>query len=397
MSETQHDYQWSQTENALTSFSKIVKKYVSRDKDRLRKLFLETPCFATEKYDGTNIGKDDEGIMYSRRFLIETGQEEFIKTNLKKVKEANIVKFRNRLIEVSGLDKGNIIKCLVYGELICNELYDYRKREILGDWKVFGAKLEVEKEIDETLDMLLKSGFAVAKKDKNQIQLFLNENFVEVAKYANLDVPVKKAESETIANIVMNNKTDMKRGLVEGLILTVHNGENGYKIIKWKAAHEWQPIAQKSALRANELIQNADVHDDLKKMFKSLEEVITDTSENKHSIKKPNIDTPEKSKPLVNRKSKTTTRKFLSNVDKEIILQGTFHSQKKFDCIEVYIKKGEEYLAEYINNLIKEVRRHLAEEKGEFDGLEENDNILAFIRYTVNNVIKSEIASLDVN
>jgi hypothetical protein len=105
-----------------------VRKYVSHDKEKLHKFFLQTPCFATEKYDGTNISKDEEGKVYSRRHLLDADQEEFIKTSLKKVKEANIVDFRNHLIEVAGLDASIISKCLVYGEFMCNGFYDNSPR-----------------------------------------------------------------------------------------------------------------------------------------------------------------------------------------------------------------------------------------------------------------------------
>ena len=86
-----------------------------------------------------------------------------------------------------------------------------------------------------------------------------------------------------------------------------------------------------------------------------------------------------------------TKGKYLSKLDKEIILQGTFHSQKKFDCVEVYVKKGKQYLEEYTDNLVREVRIHLAEEKSDYDGVEEDDNIMAFIRIKVTGIIRSQM------
>ena len=94
----------------------MIRKYLTNNKDRLYKFFLQTPCYATEKYDGTNIAKDD--------------QEEFIKTSLEKVKEGNINKFRDRFVELAGLEQDSVNKCLVYGELMCNGLYDYRTEEL---------------------------------------------------------------------------------------------------------------------------------------------------------------------------------------------------------------------------------------------------------------------------
>ena len=90
------------------------------DKDRLHKFVLQTSRFSTEKYDENSISKYDEGNIYSRRLVIDSGQEEFIKTSLRKVKEAKVVEFRNTLISVSGLDPKVITKCIVYGEFICN-------------------------------------------------------------------------------------------------------------------------------------------------------------------------------------------------------------------------------------------------------------------------------------
>ena len=86
-----------------------------------------------------------------------------------------------------------------------------------------------------------------------------------------------------------------------------------------------------------------------------------------------------------------TKGKYLSKLDKEIILQGTFHSQKKFYCVEVYVKKGKQYLEEYTDNLVREVRIHLAEEKSDYDGVEEDDNIMAFIRIKVTGIIRSQM------
>ena len=80
-------------------------------------------------------------------------------------------------------------------------------------------------------------------------------------------------------------------------------------------------------------------------------------------------------------------------MDKTIIEHGVAHSQKKFDCVEEYMKK--DMLEEYIDIIVKEVRKHLAEEKGDFDGVDDEDNILAFIRHKVDAIIRSEAAAVE--
>ena len=55
------------------------------------------------KFDGSNIGKDEEDVIYSRRLILPAGEKQFLKTDLKRVKEANIERFKNMLLESVGL------------------------------------------------------------------------------------------------------------------------------------------------------------------------------------------------------------------------------------------------------------------------------------------------------
>ena len=154
------------------------------------------------------------------------------------MKEANVVEFKTKLIEAAKLEENMIEKCLVYGELICNGFYDYKKRNLMGKWVVFGAVVQLKKDSDETLEKLLKVGFAAAKKTSNQIQLFTNEKFIELVKKSNLEYPEIRGKEQSIAQAIMKNKDDMKKGLLEGLVLTIYDEENGYRVVKWKGAHE---------------------------------------------------------------------------------------------------------------------------------------------------------------
>ena len=44
--------------------------------------------------------------------------------------------------------------------------------------------------------------------------------------------------------------------------------------------------------------------------------------------------------------------------------------------------------------LSKEVRIHLAEETCEFEGVDDDDNILAFVKHKVNSIISSQVANV---
>ena len=384
-----HGYRWDHTENALTFWSMFVTRNIGNQRDRIYDLFLNKACFATEKYDGTNIAKDDGGQIYSRRLLVGEGQDEFLDTNLKKVKEANVLEFRNIFLDSAEVDIANVIKFVSYGEFICNRYYDYPKRAIVGDWKVFGAIIEVKQNPEGNLEKILNAGFAACIKSSNRhhIQIFLNEKFVEVARSVGIDVPDYKGNNESIAEVIKKNKDDMKRGKVEGLIFTLHDYEFGYKVVKWKGAQEYQPIANEKAEEANVLIQKEDVKDELKTAFASVNEIITDLSENKKAQQK-----AKKSKKIQEKDKQpklTAGKKYMTNRDKELIQDGILHSQKNFDALDTYEKKGQ--MDDYSENLVKEVTKHLAEENPNFKDID--DNIVSFIRHKVNAVVKSQLAN----
>merc|ERR1712064_103254 len=164
---TPNHYQWPHTINANKGFLNLVLQ--SNQKD-LQELFLKIPTFATEKLDGTNIAKDTTGQLYSRRLEIGGSQSHFLKTSLNKVREADIGKFCQKLCLKAGLEEGSIRRCLVYGELMCNDYYDYKARALLGQWLVFGACLVVCPELlEDILQTLHNKEFSAIKQSQNTI------------------------------------------------------------------------------------------------------------------------------------------------------------------------------------------------------------------------------------
>ena len=73
--------------------------------DKLRAFVLATGIFATVKFDGSNIGKDEAEVIYSRRLILPAGEKQFLKTDLKMVKEANVERFKNLILETAGLSQ----------------------------------------------------------------------------------------------------------------------------------------------------------------------------------------------------------------------------------------------------------------------------------------------------
>eukprot|EP00091_Calanus_sinicus_P006116 TRINITY_DN16722_c0_g1_i1.p1 TRINITY_DN16722_c0_g1~~TRINITY_DN16722_c0_g1_i1.p1 ORF type:complete len:115 (-),score=32.03 TRINITY_DN16722_c0_g1_i1:766-1110(-) len=113
------------------------------------------------------------------------------------------------LLDAAKIDSTNVIKFVSYGEFICNQYYDYPKRAIVGDWKVFGAVIEVKQKPEENLEKMLNAGFAACIKSSNKhhIQIFLNEKFVEVARSVDIDIPDYKGNNESIAEVIAKEQS----------------------------------------------------------------------------------------------------------------------------------------------------------------------------------------------
>lgn len=333
--------------------------------------------------------------MYSRRYPIEVDQEEFQKTSLNKVKEADVASLRNIVFEAAGIDVNLVKNFIVHGEFICKGFYDYRTRGIMGDWKVFGAIIEMKEEESEISRKLIEAGFAIPSFSKNaakkrQVKIGPNRKFFEIAKAVEIDVPDVKAIEDSIAEVIEKQKDDMKRGF----ILTVYNEELGYKVLEWKGCQEFHPSTHQNFFEANEKIQKGDSHDAVKKAFNDLNEVVKDISENEPALKmfkkmQPNA----KSEKNEGQKS----GRYLRPMDKDIILQGIFHSQKKFDSVEVYLGRGKDVFEEYTFALVEEVRKHLAEENERFEKADKDAyHIIAFINLKVRSVLKTQQGGLNV-
>jgi len=76
MATERHNHQWEHTENFLSALA-----YLSNS-EKLNVFLLETSCSASIKFDGTNIAKDNDGTLYSRRFVMDKEATKFQHTSL---------------------------------------------------------------------------------------------------------------------------------------------------------------------------------------------------------------------------------------------------------------------------------------------------------------------------
>ena len=246
-----HNYQWGKTVNALNDFCNFYTNFKDSDGEeirnqRLEKAFIDRKVFATEKLDGTNVGKDECGQMYGRRCLIGKESTLYLKTSLMKVKQADIVKLKMILCKEVDIREQNIQKVLVYGELMCNTIYDYKERDLVGDWRVFGAMLCVRKEIiTELFEKLIGTGFAANKdSEEEKIWIYPSSKFFFCVTQCGMETVNVISNEHSITQIVSDNLEDMRKGKLEGIMFTTPSyvndgdGDESYKVVKWKGAQE---------------------------------------------------------------------------------------------------------------------------------------------------------------
>ena len=125
------------------------------------KYLMEEEFTYMEKFDGTNIAKDINGCIYTRRTKLGMYVDEFIGTSLENVKKIDVKSFHDLKRNIVSDGVKNTI---VFGELMCNDnIHDYTGRGVVGRWIMFGCilVLEDDKKMDEFIEKLRGSRFVV--------------------------------------------------------------------------------------------------------------------------------------------------------------------------------------------------------------------------------------------
>eukprot|EP00933_Yihiella_yeosuensis_P024700 TRINITY_DN19144_c0_g1_i1.p1 TRINITY_DN19144_c0_g1~~TRINITY_DN19144_c0_g1_i1.p1 ORF type:complete len:434 (+),score=122.22 TRINITY_DN19144_c0_g1_i1:78-1379(+) len=111
--------------------------------------WLDSPCVATVKLDGTNVGIDDSGLLVGRNLTIEPGQT-YQKVDVWKLFEGfeeKVKKLKNILQDAAGDEE--VAQVMLYGELVVNSKYDYSQTGIHKGWLCFGAVVRPGREVPE--------------------------------------------------------------------------------------------------------------------------------------------------------------------------------------------------------------------------------------------------------
>ena len=151
--------------------------------------------------------------------------------------------------------------------------------------------------------------------------------------------------------------------------------------IFFPGAHEPQTTALKSVIQAQHKLEGQyGVDEELREMLEHMRDILADTTENVH-LQKTGENVKRETETII-KKVKPPSVKYLSPEDRKIIVDGSYHSIKKFDSAENYERES------YVALLTAEVRRHFIEEKNIKDEFTESDNVIKFINATVGRVAR---------
>mmetsp|Transcript_172495 Transcript_172495/g.419565 ORF Transcript_172495/g.419565 Transcript_172495/m.419565 type:complete len:421 (-) Transcript_172495:170-1432(-) len=113
-------------------------------------VWLNAPCVATVKLDGTNVGVDNAGLVVGRNVAVKPG-ENYQKVDVWTLLKDYPAKAECLRDELACAGREDIAQAMLYGELIVNGKYDYAKAGISKGWLCFGAVLRPSAEDDEAV------------------------------------------------------------------------------------------------------------------------------------------------------------------------------------------------------------------------------------------------------
>lgn len=217
----------------------------------LERTLLEKPLIAASiKYDGTCLGKMDNGDLVGRRLLLGRGSTTYQQTSTAKAAACDVPALRDRLAEIAGVELGRVC---AWGELMCNPgFYSYRDRGLHEKWVCFGVvvALRCASASDRFAEELQKHGLAHSiSSSREQVRLLLcpalRRLLLDVAGCD--EVAQEQAEGHTHAEAVAQAAAGLRAGENEGLVLVFERPGGQASQRKWKNSSEGGSVSKRHA------------------------------------------------------------------------------------------------------------------------------------------------------
>lgn len=201
-------------------------------RDAARQQLCETEVMVTEKMDGSNIGLDSNGTIYSRNQVVEKDVKNFGKASLDVV-----TKYIPSVVSLEKLILGSYhtgAHIVVFGELLCNKTkYNYGYYDL--QWLVFGVSIFVPSSAYRGIPLNLwplNSSDDKRTQDK-YIILPLSPTLYKFFKKCDFEVVplLFGGPQHSLADVlsIYNHKMHTQKEYMEGLVLHTSIG-----IYKWK-------------------------------------------------------------------------------------------------------------------------------------------------------------------
>jgi hypothetical protein len=217
--------------------------------EELNEVIFERPVYATIKYDGTNLGRDETGLMYGRNKTIQPDATAYQKTPLHHAKKMDAQAVKEALQKQASLEADWIGRLVVYGELMCNNLFQYEEEKLCSTCPVFGAMIKPasSEAVGQIVEQLGKAGFACRVRGglgedeepgNELVMLMMNQTYKDLI--TSLGMPtVRTAEKlGTLYELVTGNCEFMMEGCGEGMVLVSPSSGPNCAITKWKIGAE---------------------------------------------------------------------------------------------------------------------------------------------------------------
>ena len=236
----QNPCKWPSVNNLARVVPELILKNNQTTRHRIHDIISAHNVFAVEKLDGSNFGKTDTGVVVSRNMIVLS--DTFSKTSVSALPSQEIVQELKRGIE-AGI-KLKLPTLTVYGELLHNNRYTYKRRN-LGDWRAFGITLDTKtmefSDITRLIFSLRQIGYwVVDDSPRGAIVIIANDHLF--ATFKCFEIPsapvVAHGTFEDVCGRVHPSLLDNET--TEGVILTSPSFIFKWKNA-WRCAGEYMP------------------------------------------------------------------------------------------------------------------------------------------------------------
>lgn len=156
---------------------------------------LSNETCAYEKLDGTNLGVRCDGAIFGRR--LQVFEDSYQRVSLVGAIPAvsSIEGVKSSILETVSQhtsDTDQNPKLVIYGELMCNDRYDYDRRGMFGQFYSFGAVLNCsscwsDDRVDAVADELIQNGFIATIGESGKLRLRMNEKLSAIIRVEGIE------------------------------------------------------------------------------------------------------------------------------------------------------------------------------------------------------------------